>query len=84
MTAAQNAAALPGDGTDSPAVDPATTYVEAARELDALVQRLESGQLDVDAVVAAVERASALVEFCRAKVRSAEAQVADITARAAA
>lgn len=68
-----------GDGVGSD-----VSFNVAARELDFLVGRLEGGDLDVDEVAAAVERASLLVEHCRHKVRGAQAQVRDITERAAA
>lgn len=62
-------------------VDPAMSYTDAGRELDDIVGRLEAGRLDVDEVVAAVARASALIDFCRDKVHGAQAQVRDITAK---
>lgn len=63
-------------------VGPGTSYTDAARELSDIVGRLEAGELGVDAVVGALTRAGSLIEYCRAQVVGAQAQVKDITERA--
>lgn len=72
---------IPTSVEEASVVAEGTSYTDAARELEGIVAELESGSLDVDAVVVAVARASALVEFCQAKVRSAQARVSDITSK---
>lgn len=42
----------------------ALTYEQALAELDTLIQRLEGGAVDLDAAIAAYERASRLAQHC--------------------
>ena len=48
------------------------TYTSAMTELQDLVQGLEDGTVDIDALPKAVERAATLVQFCRQKLRNTE------------
>lgn len=61
-------------------IDPETPFSDAIAELDEIVQLLSNPKLDVDTVAERVERASALVEFCRSKVETAKARVAQVRA----
>lgn len=51
------------------------TYSQALSELEKIVGELESEKIDVDSLAEKVRRASHLVKFCRAKLRSAEDEV---------
>ncbi len=51
------------------------SYSQALSELEKIVVEIESDKIDVDALAEKVRRASQLVKFCRAKLRSAEDEV---------
>jgi exodeoxyribonuclease VII small subunit len=53
----------------------AMSFEEAMAELEALVQKLERGQLDLEASIAAYERGTALRRHCAEKLREAELRV---------
>lgn len=64
--------------TSEPAI--ATLSFEAAlAELEAIVQRLERGQLDLEASIAAYERGTALRRHCAARLEEARLRVEKIT-----
>lgn len=60
---------------ESPLIPEDTPFSTAVGELDTIIQELQNPKLDVDVVAQRVERAAALVEFCRSKVESAKARV---------
>jgi exodeoxyribonuclease VII small subunit len=51
------------------------SFEEAMAELEALVQRLERGQLDLEASIAAYERGTELRRHCARKLEEAELRV---------
>jgi exodeoxyribonuclease VII small subunit len=53
----------------------AMSFEEAMAELEALVQKLERGQLDLEASIAAYERGTALRRHCAKKLEEAELRV---------
>lgn len=53
----------------------ALSFEEAMAELEALVQRLERGQLDLEASIAAYERGTELRRHCAKKLEEAELRV---------
>jgi exodeoxyribonuclease VII small subunit len=64
----------------SSASSPATlplplTYEAALQELDALVGRLESGQLPLDELLVGYQRGAQLLAFCRGKLQAVENQI---------
>lgn len=64
------------------AADPAIgtmSFEVALAELEAIVQRLERGQLDLEASIAAYERGTALRQHCATKLREAQLRVEKIT-----
>lgn len=61
-----------------PAIE-AMSFEVALAELEAIVQRLERGQLDLEASIAAYERGTALRQHCAAKLREAQLRVEKIT-----
>ena len=57
----------------------AMSFEEALAELETLVQRLERGQLDLDASIAAYERGTLLRQHCADKLRQAQLRVEKLT-----
>ena len=51
------------------------TFEQALDELDALVRRMESGQLGLDESIAAEERGAELAKYCQARLAAAEEQI---------
>ena len=59
-----------------PASEPASASFESAMaELDQLVAKMESGELPLEASVAAYQRGSELVQYCAAQLERVERQV---------
>lgn len=82
---ADPAAAAPADAGDPSTADPsaaldreAVSFRQAIDELEAILRRIESEEVDIDRLAAEVARASELVELCRGKLRRAEVQVTEI------
>jgi exodeoxyribonuclease VII small subunit len=66
--------------SETPAPEIATlTFEVALAELESIVQRLERGQLDLEASIAAYERGTALRRHCAAKLEEARLRVEKIT-----
>jgi exodeoxyribonuclease VII small subunit len=51
------------------------TYISAITELEAIVQDIESGEIDVDVLTAKVKRASELIKFCKNSLRNTQKEV---------
>ncbi|NCO68703.1 MAG: exodeoxyribonuclease VII small subunit [Nitrospirae bacterium CG_4_10_14_0_8_um_filter_41_23] len=51
------------------------TYTSAITELEAIVQDIESGEIDVDVLTAKVKRASELIRFCKDSLRNTQKKV---------
>ena len=62
----------PTDAEDPP-LPP--TYEAAVQELEALLARLESGQMPLDDLLGAYRRATALLAFCRSRLDAVEQQI---------
>lgn len=64
--------------------DPASTeeltYEAAVSELEAIVTALQRDDIGVDELAAKVARGAALVEVCRARLRTAELAVEEVVA----
>lgn len=50
-------------------------YEAALAELEAIVARMEGGQLELEASIAAYQRGMALMAHCQAQLTEAEAQI---------
>ena len=50
-------------------------FEQALDELDALVRRLEAGELSLDDSIAAYKRGAELAKFCQAKLTAAEQEI---------
>ena len=68
-TTSSTAAVAPTDGTQP------IGFEQALDELDALVRRMESGQLSLDDSIAAYRRGAELARFCQMKLASAEQEI---------
>ena len=53
-----------------------TTYAQALEELQTIVQAIEDETVGIDELAEKVKTASALVQFCRQKLRSTEEDIA--------
>lgn len=51
------------------------SFEQAIEELDALVRQMESGELSLDASIAAYRRGSELARHCQAKLAVAEQEI---------
>lgn len=63
--------------TDTPVTD--MSFEEAMKELEAVVSRLESGDVPLEDSIKLYERGAALKEHCQKKLAEAEEKVAQIT-----
>lgn len=52
-----------------------TTYSQALNELEKIINEIESEKVDLDLLAEKVKRASHLIKYCRAKLRSTEEDV---------
>lgn len=64
----------PGNGPGSEQVED-IAYADALAELEAILDSLESDQVDVDTLAIRVDRAATLIRLCRARLASARVQV---------
>ncbi|MFN8017459.1 MAG: exodeoxyribonuclease VII small subunit [Acidimicrobiales bacterium] len=55
-------------------------YLEALAELEAILDRLERSEPDVDRVADDVARAAALVAHCRSRIEGAQLRVDEVVA----
>jgi exodeoxyribonuclease VII small subunit len=56
-------------------------FEDAQRELEEIVQRLESGQASLDEAIALWERGEELYRFCAAKLDSAQGRIDELARR---
>jgi len=57
------------------------TYEKAYAELEAITKEIENETISVDVLADKVKRASVLIAFCQAKLKSTETEVAKIIAQ---
>ena len=55
--------------------DAAPRYKDALRELELILDQIESDEVDLDELAARVERAASLLQLCRARIEQTEQQV---------
>lgn len=51
------------------------TYTEAMTEIEEILEKIESGQLDVDELTAKVKRVAGLLELCKRKLKTTETEI---------
>ncbi|HXU44168.1 MAG TPA: exodeoxyribonuclease VII small subunit [Thermoanaerobaculia bacterium] len=66
------------DAPTTPEGQEAPSFRAAMDELEAILERIESEEIDVDELAAELRRATELLELCRAKIRKAEVEVTQI------
>jgi len=59
-------------------MEPNISYTEAMKQLEEISRNISSGELDVDQLAAKLKQAKELVEFCKQKLQSVEADVNQI------
>jgi exodeoxyribonuclease VII small subunit len=57
------------------------TFEEAQQELEAIVQRLESGVAPLDEALKLWERGEELYRFCKERLDTAEGKIEDLASR---
>ena len=55
-----------------------STYDEAIKELQSIVQQLQANEIPMDELSAKVKRAAALLKYCQEKLRSTEEEIRDL------
>ena len=50
-------------------------YEEAMAQLEAIVRKMESNELDIDEIAAQLKTAQRLIKFCRNKLTKTEAEL---------
>ena len=55
------------------------TYSKAVERLNEIMQQMENGALDVDALTETLREARQLLQFCKDKLRSVDKNVQEIT-----
>jgi exodeoxyribonuclease VII small subunit len=58
----------------------AAGYAEALAELDGILAQLERSDVDVDVLAQQVQRAAALIAFCRDRIGTAKLQIEEAVA----
>ena len=66
---------------DEPVAVEAMSYTDASRELDSIVNFFEQREVDVDVLVARLERATALIDELDKRLRQTRAQVEELVPR---
>ena len=66
---------MPKPSAAPKAADLPDTYEAAMQELEALVSRLEAGQLPLEELLVQYERGAALLSLCRTKLDAVEQQI---------
>ncbi len=67
---------LPAPATDSVPERPLpATYEAGLKELEALLDGLESGQLPLEELLASYQRGAQLLAFCRSRLEAVEKQI---------
>lgn len=54
------------------------SYAEAITEIEAILEKFDNEQFDVDSLASHVKRATDLIKICKEKLRKAEDEVAGI------
>ena len=56
------------------------SYAAAAKELDAILEDIDNGEIDVDQLSEKVERAAHLIRLCREKLAGTELKITKVIA----
>lgn len=64
--------------SEAPADPASPSFSEAVEELEAILERIEGEEIDIDQLAAELRRAAVLLDLCRNKIRKAELEVTQI------
>ncbi|QUB80622.1 exodeoxyribonuclease VII small subunit [Prevotella jejuni] len=53
-------------------------YEEAVRQLEKIVDKMESGELDIDSMAAQLKKAQELVKLCKDKLKRTDADIQEL------
>ena len=53
-------------------------YKEAKAELDSIIEDIENGDVDIDALSTKIKRAGELIQFCQQKLKKTEESIDNI------
>jgi len=53
-------------------------YQDAVREIEEIISKIESGELNVDQLTSKVKRVSVLLEICRKKLKTVDEEISRI------
>lgn len=56
-------------------------YEEAVRQLEKIVDKMESGELDIDSMAAQLKKAQELVKLCKDKLKRTDADIQKLLER---
>ncbi len=51
------------------------SYTKAVQEIESIIEQIEEGKMDMDALSKAAKRALDLIKFCKVKLRSTESDI---------
>jgi exodeoxyribonuclease VII small subunit len=63
---------------DDAAGNEALSYAAAVRELEQILERLESDEIDIDVLAAEVRRAAGLIRLCRSRIDRARVEIEQV------
>ncbi len=66
---------MPKTAAPAPNEDDPLSYEAALQQLEALVARMDSGQMPLDELLAGYKRGAALLKICRDKLAAVEQQI---------
>ncbi|MFT3685171.1 MAG: exodeoxyribonuclease VII small subunit [Phycisphaerales bacterium] len=69
----------PADQTAPVKIDPKTSFETAQQELEALIEKIEGGEIGLEESMQAYERGLALLQHCKSILDQAEQKFTDLT-----
>lgn len=72
---------MPKTTATPPIADADLRYEAALQELEALVARMDSGQMPLDELLGSYQRGAALLKICRDKLAAVEQQIKRLDAK---
>ena len=75
VSTSRAARATPSSTAESEGPAPPSSYEAALEELEALLQRLESGELPLDQLLVTYQRGALLLDYCRSRLTAVEGQI---------
>ena len=67
-----------GPDETTPGRDEAPSFSVAMQELESILERIDGDGIDIDQLAGELQRATALLDLCRGKIRKAEVEVNQI------